>query len=203
MSRPTRLLLLPGAGGDPAFWRPLGDLLPDAWEKVFLAWPGLGDQPPAPHVGGFDDLVGLVERQLGDGPVDLLAQSMGGAVALAVALRHPARVRRLVLAATSGGMDVAGMGGADWRPDYRRAYPQAAAWITQARPDYTDRLPQVAHPALLLWGDADPVSPPAVGRRLAQLLPHATLLVLPGGDHAFVHERPRDIAGPITRHLQG
>jgi len=202
MSTKPRLLLLPGAGGDPAFWRPLGDLLPGAWEKVYLGWPGLGEQPPDPRVRGFDDLVGLVEGRLGDDPVDILAQSMGGAVALRVALRHPARVRRLVLAATSGGIDVAGLGGADWRPDYRRLFPQAAAWIAEARPDVTDLLPGVAQPTLLLWGDADPISPLAVGERLRQLLPDAALVVVPGGDHGFVHERPRDIAEPVIRHLQ-
>ena len=145
MTANTRLLFLPGAGGDPAFWRPLGDLLPGSWEKTYLAWPGLGDQPPSPRVRGFDDLVGLVEERLGDGPVDILAQSMGGPVALRVAMRNPGKIRRLVLAVTSGGIDVAGLGGADWRPAYRRQYPRAAAWVMDARPDYTDLLPQVAH----------------------------------------------------------
>lgn len=201
MSTKPRLLLLPGAGGDPAFWRPLGDLLPGSWEKTYLGWPGLGDQPPDPRVRGFDDLVGLVEERIGDGPVDLLAQSMGGAVALRVAIRHPGRVRRLVLAATSGGIDVSGLGGADWRPAYRSQFPQAAAWIADARPDDTDRLPGVAQPALLLWGDADPISPLAVGERLRQLLPDAALFVVPGGDHSFVHDRPHDIAELVIRHL--
>ncbi len=202
MSAATRLIFLPGAGGDPGFWRPLGALLPGGWGQTYLGWPGLGDQPPSAEVQGFDDLVRLVEEQLGDGPVDLLAQSMGGPVALRVALRHPGRVRRLVLAATSGGVDVSGLGGADWRPDYRRHYPDAAAWIADARPDLTDLLPGVAQPTLLLWGDADPISPLAVGQRLRQLLPDAALFVVPGGDHAMVHDRPQAIAGAIVRHLQ-
>jgi poly(3-hydroxyoctanoate) depolymerase len=40
---------------------------------------------PSPAVNGFEDLVGLVLERL-DGTVDLVAQSMGGVVALRVAL---------------------------------------------------------------------------------------------------------------------
>ncbi len=196
-----RLLFLPGAGADPAFWRPLGDLLPAAWDKVYFGWPGLGHQPPDPAVNGLADLVRMVEAQLGDAPCDLLAQSMGGVVAVAVALRNPGRVRRLVLATTSGGVDVEGLGGIDWRVNYRREYPHAATWIADERPDHTDALPTITAPTLLLWGDADPISPVAVGRRLAALLPNARLEIVPGGDHGFVESRPDEIAPWIEAHL--
>ena len=196
------LLFLPGAGADPAFWRGVGDRLPAAWRKTYVAWPGLGNQPPSPDVNGFADLVGIVEAQLGETPVDLLAQSMGGAVALMVALKHPGRIRRLVLAATSGGLDVASLGGSDWRPDYRRAFPRAAPWIAEPVADLSHDLPRVRQPALLLWGNADPISPVAVGERLRQLLPSATLHVMAGGDHSFVHTRPAELVPLIAAHLQ-
>lgn len=196
------LVFLPGAAGSPEFWRPVGDRLPTAWKKSYLGWPGLGNQPASPDVNGFDDLVRLVEAQLGDEPVDLLAQSMGGAVALRVALNHPKRVRRLVLAATSGGLDVASLGAADWRAEYRSSFPNAASWITEAGPDVSAELPRVAQPTLLLWGDADPISPLVVGRSLWQLLPNATLTVVRGGDHGFVHDRPGEIVESILHHLE-
>jgi pimeloyl-ACP methyl ester carboxylesterase len=197
-----RLLFLPGAGADPGFWKPLADRLPAAWERVFFGWPGLGHQPPDPAVSSLADLVTMVEAQLGDRPADLLAQSMGGVVAIAVALRNPGRVRRLVLATTSGGIDVEGLGAADWRDNYRREYPNAAGWITTERVDRTADIPTITAPTLLLWGDADPISPLAVGRRLKQLLPAATLRIVPGGDHGFVESRPDDIAGWIAAHLR-
>lgn len=102
-----RVIFLPGAAGDGGFWRPLIGL---------LDWPGLGAVPPSPDVNGFDDLVRLTLHAL-DEPADLVAQSMGGVVALRVALERPDLVRRLVLVATSGGIDVTGLGAADWRPD--------------------------------------------------------------------------------------
>jgi pimeloyl-ACP methyl ester carboxylesterase len=153
-------------------------------------------------VGGLDDLAELVVDRVaeGGGPVDLVAQSMGGVVAVLVAVRRPELVRRLVLTATSGGIDLAPFGVADWRSDYRQAYP-SATWITDARVDLTDRLGTVRAPTLLLWTDADPISPVGVGERLAELLPDARLVVIPGGDHMFARDRAADVAPRIAAHL--
>lgn len=201
MRHAPRLLFLPGAGGSPDFWRPLGDLLPAHIHKRYLGWPGLGHQPHAAHVRGFDDLVALVVAELGDEPVDLLAQSMGGAVALRVALDHPHRVRRLVLAVTSGGLDVSALGGSDWRANYRASFPRAASWITEARPDYAGELGRVHQPTLLLWGDADAISPVAVGQQLQRVLPSATLQVLKDGDHDIVATRAHEVLPHVRLHL--
>lgn len=201
LAEPVPLVVfLPGASGDPNFWRPAGERLPATWDKVYLGWPGLGDQPPDPGVRSFDDLVDRVEAVLSR-PADLVAQSMGGVVAMRVALRHAHRVRRLVLTATSGGVDVSGLGGSEWRPGYRRLFPAAADWVTRERPDHTAELGRVAAPTLLLWGDRDDVSPLAVGNQLASLLPNARLSVVAGGDHAFAHEHPDEVASLIAAHL--
>ena len=39
---------------------------------------------------------------------------------------HPRLVRRLVLTATSGGVDMGALGATDWRADYRIQYPHVA-----------------------------------------------------------------------------
>ncbi|WP_307719055.1 alpha/beta fold hydrolase [Massilia glaciei] len=56
-------------------------------------------------------------------------------------------------------------------------------------------------PTLLLWGDADPISPVSVGRRLASLLPRADLHVIPGGDHGVCCTFANLVAPLIDRHL--
>ena len=48
-----------------------------------------------------DDTAGLL-RHLGIGPVDLFGYSMGGGIALQLARRHPALVRKVVLAGGTG-----------------------------------------------------------------------------------------------------
>jgi pimeloyl-ACP methyl ester carboxylesterase len=194
------LLFLPGAGGDARFWHPVGELLPAAWRKTYLAWPGLGAEPHDPDVRGIDDLVRLAAAKL-KVPSTVLAQSMGGIVAIRLALAHPDLVTHLVLTATSGGVDVARLGAADWRENYRREYPQAAEWITRVRADHLPELARIAQPTLLIWGDADPISPLAVGRQLATLLPKAELAIVPGGDHAFARDRATVVAPLIERHI--
>lgn len=196
-----RLFLLPGAGADPTFWRPLGERLPAHWQKHYFGWPGLGNQAPSPKVQRFDDLVAMVAAELDDRPVDLLAQSMGGAIALRLALDYPQRIRRLVLTVTAGGLDVAALGATDWRPDYRRAYPHAQSWIMDTRPNFQEELSSITQPTLLLWGDADPISPVAVGERLRSLLPNASLVTVAGGNHGLAHDRAVDLVEVVTAHL--
>jgi pimeloyl-ACP methyl ester carboxylesterase len=135
-------------------------------------------------------------------PVDLVAQSMGGLIAIKAALTAPDRVRRLVLTATSGGVPVQNLGGADWRLKYRQDFPNAASWITEAREDLSAELGSIVAPTLLLWGDQDAISPLAVGTRLKDCLPHAELVVVKGGDHDFALTHAADIAPLIAEHLR-
>lgn len=194
------LLFLPGAGGAASFWHPLGALLPASWRKTYLSWPGLGHEPHEPALQSLDDAVAHAASRL-EGPSVVIAQSMGGLVAVRLALAHPDRISHLVLTATSGGLDVASLGASDWRGAYRAEYPAAAEWILTERTDLSAELHRIAIPTLLLWGDADPISPVAVGRRLAELLPRARLRVLAGGDHAFARDRAAEIAPWVAEHL--
>ena len=89
----------------------------------------------------------------------------------------------------------------DWRPEFAATYPQAPTWAVDDRTDLTSRLGELQMPVLLLWGDADPISPPTAGRKLLELLPHAELHVIEGGDHAFAHDRAEDVAPIIRRFL--
>jgi pimeloyl-ACP methyl ester carboxylesterase len=199
VTRP-RILFLPGAGGSPQFWKPVAEALPDAWLKEHFGWPGLGAQPHDPAIRGVDGLKKLVTAKMHE-PVDLVAQSMGGVIAARIALEHPELVRRLVLCVTSGGVDMAGLGAADWRADYRRSFPKATSWITDGSAAPPLPVEKMAAPTLLIWGDADPISPVAVGRHLAERLPNARLEIVPGGDHDVASTHADRVARLIARHL--
>ena len=196
----AKILFLPGAGASPDFWKPVGSRLPADWPKHYFGWPGLGHQPHDPAITGVDDLVRLVTAKM-DEPVDLVAQSMGGVIAARIALAQPMLVRRLVLCVTSGGVDMAGLGAADWRPDYRKSFPNAAAWITAGKASPPLPVQNIKAPTLLIWGDADPISPEAVGRHLEARIPNARLEVVAGGDHDVAATHPDQVAMLIARHL--
>jgi pimeloyl-ACP methyl ester carboxylesterase len=195
-----RIFFLPGTGASPEFWKPAGALLPADWSKIYFGWPGLGHQPHDPAIASFDDLVAMVEARL-TGPVDLVAQSMGGVIAARLAIARPALVRRLVLTVTSGGVDMATMGASDWRADYRQLFPNAAEWVYAPRNAAPLPVEKIAAPTLLLWGDDDPISPLAVGRHLARKIPNAELHVLAGGDHSLAQNRAAEVAPLIEAHL--
>ena len=200
------LLFLPGAGADPDFWKPVDARLPAAWVKMRLSWPGIGHNPPDPTISAYADLVALAERGLLElaargRKVDIVAQSMGGAIALALSLKHPSRIGRMVLAVTAAGMDVEAFGATDWRPGYREEYPTAADWLYEARPDFSNQLKTIAHRTLLLWGDNDPISPVAVGEEFQRRMPNARLVVMKGGTHAMAVERPDEVAALVHGHL--
>jgi pimeloyl-ACP methyl ester carboxylesterase len=146
------------------------------------------------------DLVTQAAELVPDGS-DVVAQSMGGMVAIGLALERPRKIRRLVLVATSGGLDVSGLGGGDWRDEYRADFPQASPWVTGDALDYSGQLGAVELPVCLIWGDCDPISPLAVGRALERLLPAGELHVVAGGTHALAREHPDEVAALIRCHL--
>jgi pimeloyl-ACP methyl ester carboxylesterase len=196
----AKILFLPGAGGSADFWKPVAKLLPAEWPWHHFGWPGLGHQPHDPAITGVGDLVQLVMAKM-DEPVDLVAQSMGGVIAARIAIERPDLVRRLVLCVTSGGVNMAGLGAADWRPAYRKSFLNAAEWITSSLAASDLPVEKIAAPTLLIWGDADPISPVAVGRHLEARIPNARLEVVAGGDHDVAATHPELVAALIARHL--
>ena len=182
MSVPERLLFLPGASGNTSFWRPVADTLTVPGEKVHFGWPGFGPTPQDPAITGTGDLVSLVTAEI-TVPSALIAQSMGGVIALLAALEKPEFVTHLVLTATSGGMNLEEFGAQNWRPTFMAANPTYPSWFADYKVDLTDRLRTIQIPTLLLWGDNDPISPPEAGERLMKLIPCSELHVLNGGTH--------------------
>lgn len=94
-------VLVHGLGGSSLNWAPLVADLLDVVAAEMVDLPGFGFSPP-PHDGDYSlsahcrVVEGLI-LGLGRGPVHLLGNSMGGAVATRVAARRPDLVRTLTL----------------------------------------------------------------------------------------------------------
>jgi pimeloyl-ACP methyl ester carboxylesterase len=193
------IAFLPGASGRSAIWRTVADLLAHLEPTVLVDYPGLGG-PAEPGIGSLSDLYRKVMSSLPD-RCDVVALSMGNVLALRAALEHPERIRRLVLVAASGGIDVRRLGAEDWRDEWRASRSEAPVWFLDDRTDLTGDLGRIAAPALLVFGDRDPISPVAVGDFLLRHLGTATLKVVPGGTHDLVEEHPQLMAQLIESHL--
>lgn len=202
MQQPSQIIFLPGVGGDPQFWQPVSSLLDHPATRALMGWPGFGPVPADPGVQGMADLVARVVHAINQ-PTALVAQSMGGIVAIQAALQRPGQITHLVLAATSGGVDMSAYGARDWRPAFTQAHPTLPRWFADYRGDLTDAIAAMAAPTLLLWGDADPISPVAVGQRLQALMPRSRLEVVPGGEHDLASKHAAQVAPLIAAHLRG
>ena len=200
MLTPSTLFFLPGALGNTTFWQPAADLLACPAPRVHVRWPGFGGVPRDPDIHGIDDLASRVLAAIAR-PSALIAQSMGGVVAMLAALREPELITHLVLSVTSGGMRMDAFDAEDWRPATRAAHPGLPDWFTSYHEDLTPRLATLAIPTLLLWGDADPISPVRAGERLASVLPRAELHVISGGGHDLACSFASQVAPLIDRHL--
>ncbi len=197
---PTKLLYLPGAGGGADFWRPVSSLQTHPASRALLGWPGFGSVPANSSVQNIDDLVALVVDEI-DQPTALIAQSMGGVVAILAALKRPELITHLVLAATSGGVDMSDLQVADWRQAFIEANPTFPRWFANFNDDLSTSIGAIQAPALLLWGESDLISPADVGLRLKGLLPYSRMHVVPNGEHDFSNKLATKVAPLIDAHL--
>lgn len=198
---PLPLAFFPGAGGRVQNLRPIADRLAPRRATVLCEYPGLGGVAPNPELRTLADLQRYLLSSLPE-RFDLVTMSMGGVLALRIALEHPARVRKLTLLATSGGVNVAALGGIDWRENFRRVQPSAPDWFVEDRSDVTPELGRITQPTLLIYGDDDLIAPVEVGQLLQRQLPNAQLEVIPGADHDLELNHPLLIASLIEAHLR-
>ena len=187
-----RLLFIGGSGGDlrhapNVFAGPL----PGRFEVLAYDQRGLGrsDIPDADYsMADYEDDAAALLEAVGWGSARVMGVSFGGMVAQELALRHPARVERLVLAYTSSG----GAGGASYplheleglEPRERALFGLAladtrndAAWRAE-NPDAVEKLLSFS----LARTDPDPTPEAAAGahRQLEARRHHDTWERLPG-----------------------
>lgn len=100
------LVFAHGIGGNHLSWWQQVPHFRDRYTCVVFDAPGFGRSEHPPGDWNFvDSLAGLIDH-LDLGRVNLVAQSMGGWASMGYTVTRPERVRALVMAATSGAIDV-------------------------------------------------------------------------------------------------
>ena len=193
---PTSFAFLPGASGLGSFWDPVREALGGTPASSF-DWPGFGGVPSDSSVKSFDDLAHLVISRL-TGPTVLVAQSMGGVVAVKIAHRRPDLVSHLVLAATSGGIDLTRFTAHDWRIGSRAANLENPPWMWDSIDDLSPILAGLPMKTLLVWATDDEVSPHTVGVHLSTLIPRSQLLTIDSDDHWVARLHGTEVAQAIS-----
>lgn len=226
------LVLLHSAGRTPSLWDRVRERLvgipavaPPLPGRDDAGWPA-GER--GRDVGAFArSVVGYLDSIEVERAV-VCGHSLGGAVALAMALDHPGRVAGIGLVASGARLRVwpqvldglqdglrdvvdfivnasLGPGGADRdRIVLRRMIEAVGAEQTLAdfracdAFDVMDRLAEIRVPALVLAGDQDVATPPKYARYLAERIAAARLVLYEGAGHELPLERPDEVAGELA-----
>jgi pimeloyl-ACP methyl ester carboxylesterase len=205
------VILIHGLSGSAAWWAPVLGPLSQRFEVHAVDLPGFGGNrrggrfalpEAAAHLLAWMDAREMARASL-------VGHSMGGVIAADLAARAPERVNRLVLADAPllpierGRLGLAASAArAGWRLpprflpvlafDALRAGPFTLrrAGLDLLAADLTPRLRRIDAPALVIWGERDPFFPAAYGRRVAEALPCAELLLLAGAGHNPMWDQP-------------
>jgi pimeloyl-ACP methyl ester carboxylesterase len=210
------LVLIGGLGADLSLAAPLTGWLAGRYRVVAFDNRGAGrtDKPDEPYSIELMavDTLGLLDL-LGIGRAHLFGISMGGRIALEIALSQPDRVGKLVLVSTSA----AGFGKVQMPlakrllhrvPGLRGRYPQPAyAHLRQRQAsvsyDATGRLGGVRAPALVLHGREDRSIPLPMAKELQAGIPGAQLVVFDGGHMFFMSGVQQRFLERVDRFLAG
>jgi pimeloyl-ACP methyl ester carboxylesterase len=165
------------------------------------------------------DAVGLLDH-LGIEKTDVVGVSDGAAIALDLAAHHPERLDRVVAYATILTPDGLQFVVSDqmipfeyFIATYRRLSPEPERFeellevldeLTKVAPNYSEaELKSITVPVLILDGEADEFITPDQPVRMAELIPGATLVIMPGTGHFATNARPGLFNQIVLEYLAG
>lgn len=221
-----RPILIHGSGGDHRVWALQTARLEGA---LALDLPGHPDGEAVSDAGALAEACAAAIASV-DGPRVLVGHSLGGAVALEVALREPALVDGLVLVASATRLPVPDATVARALGDFpaERERLVAGSFADSGAPmaaharaaldacgpatlsaDYAacrsvelrGRLGPVRAPALVIVGSDDPFTPPWMSEELARELPQSAMVVIPGARHMPMAEFDMTVTQLIAAYL--
>lgn len=230
------LVLIHGAGGDAALWDAQASRFQQETLVCRVVLPGHGGSEGR----GECDIrsyahhaADAIRGVLGSGRFVLMGHSMGGAVALDMAVSGMEGLSGLVLVATGARLEVAPLVLRLIREDFeaflqtidraalgeeapgeardkvveslRRCPPEVVHgdFVACDRFDLRDRLHEVRVPTLVICGEEDRLTPIRLSESLARGIAGARVLAVPGAGHMVMLERPEAVNREVAEFLQG
>lgn len=220
-SEPTdapRPVFIHGAGRTPASW---GPQLARFEGALAVALPGHPDGAPLMGTRAMADWI-IAEVEDVPGPMVMVGHSLGGAVALEVALQRPDLVAALVLVSTGARLpvpdDAIARIDADFEGECARLVEQSwlhhdadlirrgtnsvismgpdslrADYLSAREHDVRGKLAGISVPSMVMSGESDPLVPTWLSEELADELPGASLAIIAETAHVPQLERPEVI----------
>lgn len=207
----TPVALVHGLSGSTRWWSRNIDALAERHLVAAVDLVGFGRNrrlvPPS-----FGEIASLLARWLATfgEPVHLVGHSMGGHLAIRVASEHPELVRSLVLVNAAGmpfrfdprphirPLPKPPYGGAGIArvlvPDAMRAGPASIA-LSGMRVVFADlrkRMNALRVPALLVWGEGDPLVPLQYAEAMQREIAGSRLVVIPRAAHVAMWDAPEE-----------
>jgi pimeloyl-ACP methyl ester carboxylesterase len=233
-ARSAPVVFVHGAGGSHLHWLyQVRDLPHSPSYALDLPGHGRSEGPGWDSIQVYGDwLVSFLDEAGLDRAV-LAGHSMGGAIALDVALRHPERIAGLALIATGARLRVAPAILEGFREDPERAARLVAEWAfgpeapaelvrrgrrqMEAVPgnvfladfracdrfDVMARLGEIAAPVVVACGTKDVMTPPKYSAYLRDHISGAKLFLIEGAGHMVMLERPTEAVKCLAALLSG
>lgn len=178
------LVLLHGGAMDRAMWEPLMPQLTRRYRVIRWDARGHGRStaPAQPAADTADDLR-LMLDSLGIERATIAGFSMGSGTAAHFTVRHPRRVAQLILISTSGPPP--------------GVTPVASAPPPLGTEEGRRRLAATGVPVTVIAGERDSERVRAAAAAIAADVPGARLIVVGGGGHNVVADRPAEVAAAI------
>jgi 3-oxoadipate enol-lactonase len=204
------LVLIVGLGTDISEWDGIIGWLAKTYRIVAFDNRGAGrtDKPDTPYsIEMMADDTARLMQTLGIQQTHILGISMGGRIALALALQHPKSVKKLVLVSTSARSIK------NWRryffgmlssaPIFRSKYPQPHYAFTRQRQasfvyNCADQLHELHIPTVIMHGKKDKIVPFKLAEEMHTGIKGSKMLAFAGGHiFFFMKERQRFLDAPM------
>jgi pimeloyl-ACP methyl ester carboxylesterase len=232
-NRPT-LIMIHGAGGKSAIWSCQLKLSDNKINTYAIDLPGHGQSGKTriKSINNYSDWLIKVLEVWFQGPVYLMGNSMGGAIAQEVAIQNNRLLKGLILVGTGASLKVAPqfldglldnfentvdkiMGYAYSQNTNKNLITEGSKVMKEPGPsivhgdfsacnsfDSRDDLDKISTPCLIICGEDDKLTPPDKSKSLHKKIRNSTLKIIPQAGHMVMIEKYKEVNGLVLEFIR-